>query len=248
MPSAPRLRSWSGACGVGRAWSARSFAAGWCERTRTTTTPTRRGSKNEQGRPPSRLGHTRIRSRLEGRADLQTRKPYRNKDYFVACRRGRRAAAGLFLETPEPVRQFTAVTRWSLAAEILVTHRVRYIVLDDDFDAVTDNMVHWHAFRDFGSRLPTFAKDWAPVKAQPCMDVLRCHSDRVGEVMDATTRSGLIEERDETLRHSACRPLSGAAWFPIRARSRLSPEKYRFQASKAPSRSPCPRAARQAAN
>lgn len=149
---------------------------------------------------------------LKEGSDLLTRKPYPNKNYFVACRRGRRAVSGLFLETPEPVRQFTTVTRWSLAAEVLVTHRVRYIVLDDDFDAATDNMVHWFAFRDFQSRLPPFARDWAPVKAQPCMDVLRGHSERVGDVVDVTTRSGLIEEREETFR------------MPTVERRRLIPE------------------------
>ncbi|EPH0302014.1 MULTISPECIES: DUF6012 family protein [Pseudomonas aeruginosa group] len=44
---------------------------------------------------------------------------------------------------PRRIQEYTAVSRWAINAEIVVTHRVSYTVLDDEFDLVSDNMLLW---------------------------------------------------------------------------------------------------------
>ena len=43
---------------------------------------------------------------------------------------------GFLVETPQPLREFTVVTRWAVAASHTATHRLRYIVLDEEFDTL----------------------------------------------------------------------------------------------------------------
>ncbi|MFO7061921.1 DUF6012 family protein, partial [Pseudomonas aeruginosa] len=63
----------------------------------------------------------------------------------MACRnKGRKATNGLLIDVPGQVPYFTVITRWKIAGEIVVQHRVEYVVLDDEFDAVTDYPVLWN--------------------------------------------------------------------------------------------------------
>lgn len=83
---------------------------------------------------------------LIGGTDLDSRRPYPNKRYVVACRKvGRKAIDGILVETAKPVSAFTVEARWALEAEHVATHTVRYEVLDQDFDAVSDHMLLWGA-------------------------------------------------------------------------------------------------------
>lgn len=83
--------------------------------------------------------------RLIGGVDVVARRPYPNKRYRVACRKvGRKAVRGFLVATPAPLRTWTVVTRWALDAERLLTHTVRYELLDGDFDAASDSMMLWH--------------------------------------------------------------------------------------------------------
>lgn len=114
--------------------------------------------------------------RLTAGTDITARRPYRNKRYAVVCRRtGRRAINGLFIETAQPIRAFTAVTRWVCNAQALLSHRVRYEVLDEAFGAVTEDMSLWYAMCDtlggWCSRWPD-GEQRAPLEVQPrlCVD------------------------------------------------------------------------------
>jgi hypothetical protein len=151
----------------------------------------------------SELGMT-----LLGGEDLASRRPYPNKNYVVACRKvGQKAIDGILIDTHRPVRTFCAVARWAINANLVLTHRTNYVVLDDDFDAVSDKMVLWDSMPEnmggWGSRWPEFARGWAPAHAQPRMDmspITDDHAHRVGDVQDSIGAHGLIAERIETFR------------------------------------------------
>ncbi|MDS9914910.1 DUF6012 family protein [Pseudomonas aeruginosa] len=131
---------------------------------------------------------------LRGGEHLVGRKPYPNKFYTVACRKqGREAVEGLFFEVGGRVKDFTVITRWALQAEMVVQHVVKYHVLDEDFDTVTDSMVLWHG------RWPESAKDCTPASHQPRMDVFS-DNGRKGDFRDTVNSSGIVLERHETFR------------------------------------------------
>lgn len=139
---------------------------------------------------------------LRGGKELTTRRPFPNKHFAVACRKtGRKAIGGILIETPKPLAEFTVETRWAIEAETLVKHRVKYVVLDQDFDTVTDQMSFWFATLgiptgDFTSRWPEAHKGAVPVKAQPRMQ-LAPDAHRTGIIEDRLF-DGRIEERSET--------------------------------------------------
>jgi len=138
---------------------------------------------------------------LRGGKDLTARRPYPNKRYVVACRKtGQKAIDGILFETSTKVPSFTVETRWAIHAEIIAAHRVRYVVLDDDFDAVTDNMGLWYAMSEglggWRSRWPEAHKDAVPASAQPRMQ-LSAEPQRPGRVAISVT-SPQTFERSET--------------------------------------------------
>jgi hypothetical protein len=103
--------------------------------------------------------------------ELRTGRPYPNRWYAVGClRRGRKAVDGILIETPKVVDEFRCTARWAVCAELVVTHRVDYKVLDNDFDAASDSMVLWHATMcGWANRCPT--KGVAPVNLEPMMEI-----------------------------------------------------------------------------
>jgi hypothetical protein len=150
---------------------------------------------------------------LKGGIDLVTRHPYPNKQYFVGSRKvGRKAISGLLVETEQPVHSYTTVARWGLlGTEDVVTHRVNYIVRDDEFDAVTDNMLLWYAMGEWSSRWPKWATGLVPASAQPRMDAIAKFGVRnQGNFNDVITPQGLIVERNETF------------WVPTLERGRVA--------------------------
>lgn len=89
---------------------------------------------------------------LEGNKDVLLGRPYPNKNYHVAYRKcaaangGRKHFDGIFLENKEHVSAFTLHTRWVLHTDTdmcLLNHIVKYEIIDQDFDTVTDNMILW---------------------------------------------------------------------------------------------------------
>lgn len=141
---------------------------------------------------------------LRNGLELVARRPYPNKRYLVACRKvGQKAVNGLFIDTPGGVREFTAVTRWAVGAETIITHRTQYVILDSEFDATTESMVQWYAtgpdLGNWTSRWPEMPKDASPANAQPRMDVFP-GAPRVGEVCDTLSPRGFIAERNESCR------------------------------------------------
>ncbi|WP_061289930.1 DUF6012 family protein [Azotobacter vinelandii] len=136
---------------------------------------------------------------LKGDRELTARRPYPNPKYLVACRKvGRKAMDGFLVETPQPLREFTVVTRWAVAASHTATHRLRYIVLDEEFDALSENMLLW-SYGDWKPRWPDHYKHLAPVQIQPRMEVSP-QLENKREVVDRLDRQGFLIERSEVFR------------------------------------------------
>lgn len=111
---------------------------------------------------------------LRGGRDLATRKPYPNKRYSIACRkRGQRAIEGIFVMMGAPVESLDYTARWSVDAEVVVTHRVQYRLLDREFDAASDDKMLWHAcsasLGGWASRWPEPRDAESPCSTAPVM-------------------------------------------------------------------------------
>lgn len=141
---------------------------------------------------------------LKGGQDLTARRPYPNKNYLVACRKiGQKAMDGILIETLEPMREFTVVTRWAVAASHIARHCVRYVVLDDEYDTISENMALWGNLCDdlgaWRSRYPAHLEYGSPVRAQPRMDVFP-RLAKEGVVREELNRQGALIERMEVFR------------------------------------------------
>lgn len=142
--------------------------------------------------------------KLKAGVDIIARRPYPNKNYLVACRKaGQKAIDGLFVQTKAPLNQFNIITRWAVDAEHVVTHKVCYLILDDELDAVSTDMTMWYAMCEslggWGSRWPktVYCGEHAPVALQPRMELVP--SKRAGEYTDLMDRNVLVE-RSEVFR------------------------------------------------
>jgi hypothetical protein len=81
---------------------------------------------------------------LLGGKDLMAKRPYLNKRYLVACRKaGQKAMDGVLLDIPTIPNMFSTVTRWMVNGEYEVNHEVVYLILDDEFDALSDDPMFW---------------------------------------------------------------------------------------------------------
>ncbi|HHN1184258.1 TPA: DUF6012 family protein [Pseudomonas aeruginosa] len=82
----------------------------------------------------------------------------------------RQPVNGILLDVPGFAPFFTAVTRWSIAGEVLLTHRVEYVVLDDVFDAVSDFPSLWLQLDStegqWSDRTPEFVRSPYPARLE----------------------------------------------------------------------------------
>jgi hypothetical protein len=108
---------------------------------------------------------------------------------------------GILIETPGPVQEFTIITRWAVAASDVVTHRVRYVVLDNDYDAITEDMTLWYASHDgYESRWPEHPSYGSPVMNQPTMEVWPRMQRRAESFDEMSMSKNLLKERTEIFR------------------------------------------------
>jgi hypothetical protein len=135
---------------------------------------------------------------LRGDRELRTGHPYPNKRYFVASRRStRKALDGILIETPEHVPAYRYTARWSIAAQLLITHHVSCEVLDRDFDVASEDSTLWLAYYDSlgGWRSRDPSGGWGKRQSEPLMEFLPGEngpwpSDAINE------RGWIIERRD----------------------------------------------------
>jgi hypothetical protein len=140
---------------------------------------------------------------LVGGVDLATGRPYPNKRYTVAYRKRRRKAIdGILIETANPIEEVRYTARWTIEAELLVTHRVLYRVLDHDFDAASDNTGFWHSYSaelgGWTNRFPAGEKGLAPAAVEPMMEVVSRDFER-HDTEDEIDDEGRIIERRQNL-------------------------------------------------
>ncbi len=138
---------------------------------------------------------------LVGGRDLRTGRPYPNKHYAVACRKqGHKAIDGILIESEAFIEEFRYTARWAVEAELVVTHRVDYKVLDKEFDAASDSMILWHAccgeLGGWSSRMPTQTERSVPVATEPVMEVVPRTVDR-RRVSEDVVEAGRIVSRHE---------------------------------------------------
>lgn len=143
--------------------------------------------------------------KLIGGKDIATRRPYPNKQYYVACcKKGKKAVSGILVESPIFLKEYTVTSRWDWTGKdtLVVTHIVKYIVLDRNFDMVSDDMLLWYGSSEsnWESRWPEWADGLAPVDVMPCMEV-NPSRERQGEYEDEyNSVSGGIIKRTEMFR------------------------------------------------
>ncbi|EAQ2882480.1 hypothetical protein EGE62_22840 [Salmonella enterica] len=136
--------------------------------------------------------------KLRNGIELMAKRPYPNKHYQVACRKiGQKAMNGILIETTERVREFTAITRWAVGGDRVVNHQVQYFILDDELDAVSEDMTFWYATGDgrWTRRWPEVSSQFSPMEVEPCME-LRTR-DRKAHSADRLNARGEVLERSE---------------------------------------------------
>jgi hypothetical protein len=128
---------------------------------------------------------------LLGQEHLTVCRPYPNKTIYTVCRRGasRKALCGILVQADSPIQRFTMVARWSVDARIR-THRVTYVIVDQKFSAISDDMTLWEApWPDH------YGPHATPANSSPRMSLMpKAHPRQVFDVVD---HFGRVQERRE---------------------------------------------------
>lgn len=136
--------------------------------------------------------------KLRNSSEIVARRPFPNKRYHVVCRKaGQKAMIGLLVEHDQIPSEFTVVTRWAVDAGEVLTHTVRYMLLDTEFDFATDQMTLWSGTPDYPSRRPDIPQYGFPARTQPRMGLLS-NDGREGIIEDVLGPVGLLSKRHET--------------------------------------------------
>lgn len=140
--------------------------------------------------------------RLTGGTDVVGRRPFPNKRYIVACRKeGGKPVHGLLIKANGHVPEFNVTTKWQSPDGLVLTHSVRHIVLDDEYDTVSENMLSWYAYGD-GEQQSRWPKDsvyTSPACSQPRMD-FSPDCGRTGVIRDTLDANGRLVLREEIFR------------------------------------------------
>lgn len=139
---------------------------------------------------------------LVGADDVMVRKPYPNKNYHVACRKGsRKAIDGFLIETDQFVEAIRYVARWDIGGEVLA-HDVTMKIIDQDFGLATENSVLWMPcspmLGGWSSREPEWMRYTAPVHFEPRMEVYPYAQFRTPPV-DRLAPNGMVRHRQQTI-------------------------------------------------
>ena len=106
-----------------------------------------------------------------------------------------RQAAAFSWNSPIP---YTVISEWETVSG-LHTHTVRYVVLDNELDAASDEMLLWPGDGAiFSDRCPEYVKSLTPVNYAPLMEMHR--GTYRGECHDIYGPGGIIMERKQSFR------------------------------------------------
>ena len=116
---------------------------------------------------------------------------------------------GILIETAETIDRFRVVVRWAVQASLVLTHVVDYVILDHEFDAVSDRMALWGATTEdlggWATRVPPDLPVSNPALRQPRMD-FASFLPRQGEVLDSNHTGGWVSLRREVFRMPTIEP------------------------------------------
>lgn len=119
---------------------------------------------------------------LTGGKQLKTGTPWPNKNYFCGGpKSSRKQLFGLLVETHDHISELTVICEWKLdywgENSQIVEHTTKIIVLDEEHDAISTDVIYWHGMDDglggWESRIPASMPDVAPMWINPCMWLFR---------------------------------------------------------------------------
>lgn len=132
---------------------------------------------------------------------IKTGTPWPNKNHFCGSpKSSRKHLFGLLIETPEHISELTVTCQWGLdywSGETVQTveHTTKIVVLDDEHDAISTDVIYWHQMSeelgDWESRIPKNIPDAAPLFINPCLWLIHNES-QVGVLESERCNKGLI--------------------------------------------------------
>ncbi|HFS1364686.1 DUF6012 family protein [Klebsiella michiganensis] len=130
--------------------------------------------------------------------ELSSGKPYPNKRLNVGMLKSRKAMVGLLLKYDDKVTNFTTDYKWDIEGIGVVQHQVNIIVLDSEFDLVSQYIGLNIGLDEWKPRLHHSYHNVAPVKIQPMMESYRS-GEAINQLPQDVWVRDILRSRKETL-------------------------------------------------
>ncbi|WP_154974905.1 DUF6012 family protein [Klebsiella grimontii] len=130
--------------------------------------------------------------------ELSCGRPYPNKRLNVGMLKNRKAMVGLLLEYNKQLSQFTTEYKWVIENIGIVQHHIKTIVLDSEFDLISQYIGLNIGLDELKSRLHPSYHKVAPVKIQPMMESYRS-GEAVNHLQHDVWDKNVLLSRTETL-------------------------------------------------
>ncbi|MEQ0318055.1 DUF6012 family protein [Klebsiella sp. GB_Kp051] len=129
---------------------------------------------------------------------LSCGRPYPNKRLNVGMLKNRKAMVGLLLEYDKQISQFTTEYKWAIENIGVVQHNIKTIVLDSEFDLISQCIGLNIGLDEWIPRLHPSYHKVAPVKIQPMMESYRT-GEAVNKLQHDVWANNALLFRTETL-------------------------------------------------
>ena len=129
---------------------------------------------------------------------LSCGRPYPNKRLNVGMLKNRKAMVGLLLEYDKQISQFTTEYKWAIENIGVVQHNIKTIVLDSEFDLISQCIGLNIGLDEWKPRLHPSYHKVAPVKIQPMMESYRT-GEAVNKLQHDVWANNALLFRTETL-------------------------------------------------
>lgn len=129
---------------------------------------------------------------------LSCGRPYPNKRLNVGMQKSRKATVGLLLKYDKKINHFTTEYKWSIEDIGNIQHQVKTIVLDNEFDLVSQCIGLNIGLDEYKPRLHASYHNVAPVKIQPTMESYRA-GDAINKLPYDVWERDILRSRMETL-------------------------------------------------
>lgn len=130
--------------------------------------------------------------------ELSSGKPYPNKRLNVGMLKSRKAMIGLLLKYENKVTRFTTEYKWVIEDIGTIQHQVNTIVLDSEFDLVSQCIGLNIGLDEWKPRLHPSYHNVAPVKIQPTMESYRS-GNAINQLPHDVWERNILTSRKETL-------------------------------------------------